>query len=221
MELKLFTDIAFIQQMKDSVSDVIQSIKNLAADLNVAEGLLFVVGAVLALVVGLFGYRLLKLVSAVGMGVVGFGVGSALFDFLMLQGILPELPGFIAYILGAVLALVFAFLGYKKFTYALFYGAFSIISGFVWGLTGDATIAMGLGLLLAIIAILIVRVATVLLTSFVGSFLVIGFAGQMLTDLIDINIASANSDLGLLIALGLGAIFTLLQFLFSRFYKAQ
>ena len=220
MELKLFTDIAFIQQMKDSVGDAIQAIKNLAADLNVAEGLLFVVGAVLALVVGLFGYRLLKLVAAVGMGAVGFSVGTALFDFLLLQGILPELPEVAAYAFGGVLALVFGFLGYKKYTYALFYGAFAILSGFVWGLTGDAAIATGLGLFLAIIAVLIVRVATVLLTSFVGSFLVVGCAGQMLTEMIDINVASANSDLGLLIALGLGAIFTLLQFIFSRFHKA-
>lgn len=228
MELKIFTDIEFVSYLKDTVGDAVHSISKLAAEVNFSNIGFLIIAALLALTVGVFGYRLIKLVSAVGFAAVGYTVGSALFRFLLLQEGMAELPEWLVYVCGGVLALLFFFLGFKKFTYVLFALAYTLFSGVIWDLTGEALLAMGGALILAMVCVFIVRVACVLITSFVGSFLAVGCIGTVLplvvnteTDMTFLLVNHPENDFGLIVAAGLGVIFAVLQFLFARFYKAE
>ena len=219
-ELFIFSEIGFIQHLKSALADMVSSIKDIATDINIAEAVVLVAAMLFALTAGVFGYRLLKFICAVGFAGVGYVVGSAIFDFLLLQEGMENLPAILTYVFGGVLALLFFFLGFKKFTYVLFAVAYLVGYNFFWGFFGDDTVAMGAGLILAVLSVLIVRVMVILLTSFAGSLTAISMVGALLPETAMVQIGGEN-DFALIVALGLGVIFALVQFLFARFYKAE
>lgn len=220
MELSIFSGIGIIQHLKTEVVDVINSIKELAAEMNIAPGLFFVVGILLALTACVFGYRLLKVLCGIGLAGIGFSIGSALFAFLLMQPGMETLPNVLTYVIAIALAVLFFFLGYKKYAFVVCLLAYFLGSNFMWGLTGDNTLALGGGLLLALLCVLILRISVVVLSSFIGSFLAVGFIGQMIPNMAMLQFSETN-DLAFIIALALGVIFMVLQFVFARFYKAE
>lgn len=220
MELFLFSEIEIIQHLKSVMGDAINSVKDIATELNIAQGVFFIAGILIALTAAVFGYRLLKLVCAFGFGALGFKVGSAFFEFLLLQEGMAELPPTLTYVCGAVLAILFFFLGFKKFSYVWFSGVGMLTFDFIWGFTGDEMLAIGAAVLMAVLCVVLVRITVIVLTSFGGSLLAVTFIGQMLPDAPMLAMNGEN-DFALVLALGLGAVFALLQFLFARFYKAE
>ena len=160
-------------------------------------------------------------VCAVGFAAVGYVVGSAIFDFLLLQEGMETLPAFLTYVIGAVLALLFFFAGFKKFHFVLFSAAYTVGYSFVWGFFGDRMVALGGALLLAILCVTIVRISVVLLSSLTGSLVAVTLIGAMLPADVTMMQMQSENDFALVLALGLTLIFALVQFLFSRYYKAE
>ena len=221
LDLRIFSEIEIIQHLKSVMGDLVASLKEIAVDINIAEGAVFVAAILFALTAGVFGYRLLKFICAAGFAAVGYVVGSALFDFLLLQEGMADLPPFLTYVIGGVVAVLFFVLGFFRFRFVLFAAAYTIGYNFIWGFFGDRMLALGGALLLAILCVIIVRVSVILLSSFLGSFVAVTLIGQMMpADVTMIQIQSEN-DFAFILALGVGLIFALLQFLFARFYKAE
>ena len=221
LDLRIFSEIEIIQYLKSVMGDVVNSLKEIAFDINIAEGAVFVAAILFALTAGVFGYRLLKFICAVGFAAVGYVVGSAIFDFLLLQEGMETLPAFLTYVIGAVLALLFFFAGFKKFHFVLFAAAYTVGYSFVWGFFGDRMVALGGALLLAILCVTIVRISVVLLSSLTGSLVAVTLIGAMLPADVTMMQMQSENDFALVLALGLTLIFALVQFLFSRYYKAE
>ena len=221
LDLRIFSEIEIIQYLKSVMGDVVNSLKEIAFDINIAEGAVFVAAILFALTAGVFGYRLLKFICAVGFAAVGYVVGSAIFDFLLLQEGMETLPAFLTYVIGAVLALLFFFAGFKKFHFVLFSAAYTVGYSFVWGFFGDRMVALGGALLLAILCVTIVRISVVLLSSLTGSLVAVTLIGAMLPADVTMMQMQSENDFALVLALGLTLIFALVQFLFSRYYKAE
>lgn len=220
MELSIFSGIGFLQHLKTEVVGAVNSIKEMASQANVANGVYFIAVLILALIAGFFGYRLIKVLSALVLAGIGFTLGGAIFDFLLLQPGMESLPGILTYVLSAVLAVAFFFAGYKKYNVVVCLMAYLVGSSFVWNFTGDSTMALGIGLIFAVLFAIIVRISVVVLTSFMGGFLTVACIGQFFPDLALLKFSETN-DIALIIALVLSVLFMVLQFVFARFYKAE
>ena len=215
----ILQNIPVVQYLRNTVGTTVDSVGAIAEKWNVAPMLFFILGAILALTVALFGYRIVKVLCAVSVATFGFGVGSELFVFLTTKFSLDFLPEFLTYVLAAIVAALFFFLGYKKFNYALFGMAFIMSVDIFMALTGNVTLAMGGALVAALVCVFIIRVVSVLFTAFAGSFLAVAFIGQVLTNVTFLQFAT--NDLAVIIAAGVGVVCTLVQFIFSRYYYAR
>jgi hypothetical protein len=140
---------------------------------------------------------------------------------MLLQEGMETLPAMLTYVIGAVLAALFFFAGYKKFHFVLFAAAYTIANNFLLGYLGDRMVALGVALLIAILCVTLVRIMVVLLTSFMGSAIAVTLIGAMLPAEVTMMQMQSENDFALVLALGLTVIFALVQFLFSRFYKAE
>lgn len=126
---------------------------------------LFVVGAIVAILVGTLGYKYIKLLSTICFAVAGYGVGVALLNTLK-TSFSWNLPGFAGTIAGIVFLALLGFLAYKKFAYALF--GVACFAGFVvtYLLYPNYVIAIAVGGVVAMLAMYFVRYAFVIITSF-------------------------------------------------------
>ena len=85
--------------------------------------------------------------------------------------------------------------------------------------TNDNALAMGGALLLALICVALIRLVTVLVTSFVGSFLIVSLTGKVFTGLVFLQLG--ENDVAVIIALGLGLFLTIVQLISARYYQAR
>ena len=236
MPLQLFTDNAFIQQLKDIIGEgvdkILSPVTEYAASMNMANMIFMIAAIAVGLFACIWGYRAIKLVSGISFAVTGFTAGVAFFDFLTLQEGMEGLAemAMLAYIIGAVLALLFLIFGYKQYKFVMFYTAITLASSIVWGFTGDHVLTATISILFAIIAMCMVRVSATVYTSFWGAFLAVSAVAEIFFEMypadqfdpatiLNLSVSDAQNDLGLLVALGVGALFTILQFIFWRGYE--
>jgi hypothetical protein len=184
-----------------------------AAKLHIKAMILYIVGVALALVIGVLGYRLIKLVLSAGLAYFGYLVGLELFTYLGTK--FADLPSFLAYVCGGIFAVLFFVAAFLRFSYALYsvlcaLGAYLVV--FYTG--GTWLLGLGGGILFALIAIFFVRASFVLISSFVGGVCCIGFLGKLLPDVAILQLG-ANAT-AFYIALGAVLVFALLQFLTTR-----
>ena len=174
MKVELFSDFAVVERLKELAGELMGHIEWLAGEINVAVSLCFLVGAMVALVAGFFGYRLTRAIFAIGFACYGFTVGRALYEFFVAKGKPMDNIEFLTSVIGGlILALICIMLGKKKFTYVMFAGIFLFICTTLYRLTDMVPLAVGLGIIVAMMCILNVRMAIVMLSSFVGSFVAI------------------------------------------------
>ena len=215
----ILQNIAAVQYLRNTVGSTVGSVNAIAEQWNIAPMLFFILGTILALTVALFGYRIVKVICAVSVATYGFGIGVELYSFLITKFGIDFLPEFLTYVIAVLVAALFFFLGYKKFNYALFAMAYLITADLFLALTANVTLAMGGALVAALVCVFIIRVVSVLFTAFAGSFLAIAFIGQVLTNVGFLQFAT--NDLAVIIAVGVGVVSTLVQFIFSRYYYAR
>ena len=158
----------------------------LAGVMKIPAIVLFILGAAVALFVGLFGYKCVKLLCGIGFGVAGFAIGYELFTFL--NGHFGwKLPGFIAIIVGGVLLIVLGFLAFKKFAYALFGLIGFLVFVFAYFVYPNYLIAAVAGVVVALLSTYFVRMATAIITSFIGGFTLVGMLSAILPKISYIN----------------------------------
>lgn len=190
------------------------TISGWASSIKIPSMIFFIVGAVLALVIGLFGYRMIKLLLALSMGSIGYLAGVELAHFLSEN--IKGLPGFLSYVFGAILAIVLIVVSFKRFSYAL-YTVVTLIGmylvSFYLGGAGWMLCLAG-GLILALIATFVVRISFVLLTSVVGGILCVSFLGELLPNVTFLQLGTSIP--AFFVALGAVVVLFVLQLLITR-----
>ena len=222
MKVELFSDFAVVERLKELADELMGHFEWFASEANIAVPLCFLLGAMISLVVGFFGYRLTKAVFAIGFACFGFTVGRALYEFFISKGKPMDNIEFLTSVVGGLLmALICIFLGKKKFTYVMFAGIFIFLATTLYRLTEMIPLAIGLAIIVGLMCILNVRVAVVMLSSFVGAFAAITCISGFFPKAETFAIAAQNNDMGLLIAWGLGLILCLIQLGSAKYFKAE
>ena len=158
----------------------------LAAIMKIPAIVMFILGAAVALFVGLFGYKCVKLLCGLGFGAAGFAIGYELLKFL--NGHFGwKLPGFVAIIAGGVLLIVLGFLAFKKFAYALFGLIGFSVFVFAYFVYPNYLVAAVIGVVVALLSTYFVRMAVAVITSFIGSFTLVGMLSAILPQISYIN----------------------------------
>ncbi len=170
---------------------------------------LWAAGIVLALVVGFFGYRLIKLIMGVALAGIGYLIGVALFEHVnSLMEI--DLPAWLVYIFGAGLAVIFLMLTIPKFSYALFIGAGVLGFGLtLFYVSNNYTLALGGAFLIAMLTVFAVRYVFILISSALGAVLTVNCLAMLLPGFgfLQLN----NESKGIILVAVLTVIFFLVQ----------
>ena len=150
----------------EAMNDFNAYLTNMAKEAEIAVWILFVAGLVAVFAVGLFGYKLVKPLSAIVAGYVGYFLGEELYHVLI-KARFESCPEWVLYVMGGVFAALFLFLGFVKFSYVLFpLAAVSAYYAIGFYFDGNTILALGGALLAGFLMITFVRTAVVLTTSF-------------------------------------------------------
>ncbi len=208
----------FAELMQTDLFSLLSTMTNALNDGAAALGipaLVFQIAAlVLAAVVGIFGYKLIKLITAVAAAAAGYFIGAELYT-LVCSWFSFNFPEWVIYIPAAVCALLFFFLAFKKFSYT-FYTVMGLI-GFVlaYFYTQNLVISIGGALFLALLSMFVIRFAFVLLTSVVAGVVGVTMVSAILPDVAILKI-SLDNWIGFAIAGGAALVFIIIQMLITR-----
>ncbi len=198
------------------LSDMTGALEDLAEAFKLAPMIFYIAGLVLAAVIGVFGYKLIKLITAVVAGVIGYYfVGAELYFLLTDLFKLKDLPEWAVYIPAAVFGLLFFALAFKKFSYT-FYTAMGLIGFAVtYFYTANALLSIGGAFLLALICMYVVRFSFVILTSVFAGFAGVALLSAVLPDLNILRLSYDNlAAVG--IAAGISLLFVIIQLIITR-----
>lgn len=191
-------------------------ITDLAESIGVGEVLFFALGLAVAVVVGLYGYSLIKLISALSFGGIGYIVGAALFGFLDAR--VDWLPAWGVYLVGGVLAVAFLCMAYFKFSYAL-YSLFAFAGCVVTQFyCGDATLALGGAVVAAMLSVFFIRWTYILTCAVTCGLLAVNCLSQILPSVELVQLKSGNW-LALCCTGALALVFAVFQLFTTRKLK--
>ena len=195
------------------LSDLSSTIEAWAKQLGFDAWILFLVGLVAAVVVGFFGYKMIKLMMGLGLAYVGYFVGFEIYT--LMQKSLTWLPAWGTYIFGAIIAILFMSLAVAKFSYAL-YTVFALV-GYCVTLfyTDNAVLAVGGAVIFAILSVSLIRIVFICTSSFLGGMLSISFLSKLLPKLTFLQFGKGQW-LALVAAIVLTLIFVVVQFAINR-----
>ena len=97
-------------------SDLNRYVTDMATQAELAAWIVFAIGLVAVLAVGLFAFKWIKPLSALLSAYVGYFVGVEVYD-RWIQACFEACPEWVAYIFGGVFAVGFLLLGFLKFSY--------------------------------------------------------------------------------------------------------
>ena len=192
-----------------------KSISDFAAEIVINPAILFGIGIAVAAIIGLFGYKMIKLLLSLSMAYLGYGIGVEVYKLLAEKT--TGVPEWMTYVCGALLAVLFLCLAFAKFSYIWFGCAtvlgFAVMSvlipeGYTWVMLGGA-------LILGVIAIMLIRTMFVLATSLIASTLCVSFLSRILTEWSFLQIG--ENTYALWVVGALAVIFALVQFLSNRY----
>ena len=221
--MDVITGLFFNQegQVKDIVSilaEVNAQLEALAANFNLPAYVLFGAGIALAAILGLFGYRLIKLLMGVASAGAAYFVGVELFK--LAEGALKlNLPTAVTYVAGAVCAVAMFFLAFRLFSYVLYVGMAGLGYFVVTFYVGSEhfIIALAGGIVLALLSMMFTRFVFVLLTSLVSSFAVVSMVSALLPDVKYVDLS--QGIIPYVVAGTLACVFFFCQYLICRKLK--
>jgi hypothetical protein len=213
MDLLNLINRASTKDLYTVLSYINEKVCALAERLSIGSWILFLLGMAVAAVIGFYGYKLIKLVMAAGLGFVGYIVGNALAE--LLGESFTWLPTWSGYLFGAIIAVLFLFLAYIKFSYVLF--AASGIAGYIITLFyfENSALALGGAVLLAILSVTFIRTVFILASGFSCGMLFVGCLSQLLPKVEFLQLREGEW-VSLILALGLAAVFAVVQFVNNR-----
>ncbi len=197
------------------------SVNNFAEKIGIPAAIFFWSLAALALLVGLGGLHLSKMVSALCVGGLGYFIGTILYGYLCTAvKAVDNLPAFVAYIAGGVFALLFYILSLKKPLPVMFV-FFACLGGYLSlvYISPNKLLAFGLAFLIGALCITLIKLAMVLFTSLLGGFAMVAFLGQIFKTATYFSLG--RSMVALWVALGVSAVFVLLQLVSTRRYTIR
>ena len=174
----IFVEVLNAGGVAPALNLVSEKLSDLATAIKLPALAMFVLGAIVALLVGALGYKYIKLLSTICFAAAGYGIGEALFRTAK-TSFAWDVPDFANIIAGVVLLVLMAILAYKKFAYALF-GLAAFIGFFVmYLLVPNYIIAIAVGVVVAMLAMCFVRYAFVILTSLVAGYFLMAMISAM------------------------------------------
>ena len=127
----------------------------------------YVVAIAVAVVIGLWAMRLIKPISALAIGGVGYLAGTEIYRLLVSNiGFMEKWPDWGKYVLGGVLAVILAILGWKKCLHAVL--VIYAVAGYYFAsyyFANNVLVGIAGALLLTLLAAFVVRFAFILVTS--------------------------------------------------------
>lgn len=151
---------------------------------------MFLIAAVLAVVIGVMGYRLMRPAVAILLGVFGLAVGVELIQAL------PKLPawvpGWTPWVVGILVAAAFFFMGYFRPQSSL--AAISALAGYfmVSFYTDNVVLAWGGAILLALITAHLVRSSVIWITGIASGFFTVSFLSRVFPKIGQLQIGYDN-----------------------------
>lgn len=136
---------------------------------------MLIITGLLGLALLFAGYPLFRLLLVVTGAVFGFLYGP---ELLVAFGVQPE--PWLAWLTGAAVAVLVALLAWQLFGMALFLWGFFTGYGVGFAFIDNVFIALGAGLVVALLALALGRTAVILLTSLVGAWLLVNLTLQLI-----------------------------------------
>ena len=209
----VFTGILNAGNVGAAINVINDQLNSLAGKINVPSIAMFIVGAVIALLVGLFGYKYIKLLSMVVFGAAGYAIGEKIFSIFKSN---PDanIHDAFKYVFGIALLALLGYLAYKMFAYAMF--GMACAFGFLvcYFLYPSYFVAIAGGIVVAMLAMNYVRYAFIGILSVVAGFLTMGMLGGMFPD---VKLLSLTEGIvGQLLAVVLAVLFIAFQLRFSN-----
>ncbi len=208
----VFFDILNAGDVASAFNIIVEKLTSAAAIIKLPTIAMFVFGAVLAALIGIFGYKYIKLVSTICFAAAGYGIGAGLFGLLK-ESYGWKIPDLVGIFVGIAILVLLGFLAYKKFAYALF--GVACFMGFVlaYFVYPNYVVAIAVAIVIAMLSMYFVRYAFVFFTSsFAGFALVAMFSGMLpRAPLFDLY-----GSIGKVLAIILVVIFAAIQLRMSR-----
>jgi len=195
------------------LDDLTASLEAWAKQLGIDSWILFLSSLIAAVLVGLFGYKIIKLIMGLGLAYVGYFVGIEIFS--VARDTLTWIPQWTCYIFGALVGILFMSLAVAKFSYTV-YTAFAL-AGYCITLfyTNNTVLAVGGAVIFAILSISFIRTVFIFGSSFLCGILAIAFLSKLLPKITFLQFGKGQWwALGA--ALLLTLIFIIVQFVLSR-----
>ncbi len=197
------------------LSNATDAINEFAEGFGIPAFLFYIIGLVLAVGVGILGYKLIKLLSALIVAVAGYYLVGGELYFLLVDWMGLELSEWLVYIPAAIFGVIFFFIGFKKFSYAFFALMALIGYALTYFYTEVTLLAIGAAILLAFVCMYMVRFSFIVLTSFAAGMVSVACLSALLPDIIFFQMAYDNL-IGVLIAVGVALIFAIIQLVITR-----
>lgn len=210
------TDLIDFAKSKDIFS-ALESFNGLLEEwadrLNMNVAILLWAGVALSVIIGFFGYKLIKPIMALGFGYIGYFVGEGIFDLLSEH--ITQIPDWTVYVIGGVVAVLFMCLAFIKFSYAMFTVAavFGYFIAFFY--TQDSVLAIGGAFLLAMLSVLLIRTVFILLSSFVCGITTVSLLSHIFPKASLLQLGN-NQWMAICLTIGIALLFAVVQFVINR-----
>ena len=203
----IFFEILNAGGVAPALNLITEKLSYLATIIKLPALAMFILGAVVALLVGTMGYKYIKLVSTICFAAAGYGIGEAIFRMAK-DSFGWNVPSFTNIIAGVVLMVVLAILAYKKFAYALF--GVAGFAGFLvaYFIFPNYVVAIAVGLVVAMVAMYFIRYAFVGITSLFAGFFLMAMMSAMVPA---VRLFQLSGIVGKLLAIVIALIFVSVQ----------
>lgn len=203
----IFFEILNAGGVAPALNLISEKLSDLATTINIPALAMFVLGAIVALLVGSLGYKYIKLFSTICFAVAGYGIGEALFRTAK-ESFAWDVPDFVGTIAGVVLLALMAFLAYKKFAYALF--GLACFVGFLvtYFFVPNYILAVAIGVVIAMLAMCFVRHAFAIITSLIAGYFLMAMISAMAPE---VELLKLSSVVGNILAILATLIFVSVQ----------
>ena len=193
-----------------AIEMVTQKIISVAAGINVPEKVVLVLGLILAALVGVFGYKYIKLLTTGVFGVAGYVIGFEVFTMVN-RHFAWNLPGACAYIVGAVMLFGLGYLAFKKFVFALF--GMAALAGFVGAylVHPDYFLAIAAAVIVSMVSMYFIRYAFIAIISSAAAFVTVAMVASLAPSLTWVSLIASTT--GKWVALGVAIVYVIIQLL--------